>query len=234
MIDIHCHIIPGVDDGSPDMRTSVDMAVAAAGDGLKTIVATPHIQSEALSPAMIKKHVEILNARFMETGIPVTVVPGGEVASFLPVSMMKNYSINGNGYILLEFPHSHMPLSARETILNIMSEGLYVIIAHPERNPSVIRNPDILFDLVETTGACVQITANSITGGFGPVVKSCARHLIKKGSVTVIASDAHSAGSRKPALSEGLKVAAKIVGHDRAERMVLDNPRSVILGLPVI
>jgi len=233
MIDIHCHIIPGVDDGSPDMRTSMDMAVIAAGDGIKTIVATPHIQSEILTPDMIREKVAVLNERFSETGIPVAVVVGGEVAPFLPISLMKKFSINDNGYILLEFPHTHLPFSAKDTILNLISEGLKVIIAHPERNPTVIKNPDTLIDIIEATGAYTQITANSITGAFGPSIKSCAKHLLKKKMVSVIASDAHSTGARKPFLSDGLNAAAKIVGQELAEKMVYKNPQSVILGLPI-
>jgi protein-tyrosine phosphatase len=234
MIDIHCHIIPGVDDGAPDMRTSLDMAVIAAGDGIRTIVATPHIQSDTLTPGFIREQVDILNDKFSGIGIPVTVVPGGEVASFLPVSMMKNYSINGNGYILLEFPHTHLPFSAKETVSNLIFEGMKVVIAHPERNPTIIRNPDVLVDLVEETGAAVQVTGNSITGGFGPAIKACSKYLLKKNIVNIIASDAHSTGFRKPALDEAVKAASKIVGLEQAERMANDNPRSVILGIPLI
>jgi protein-tyrosine phosphatase len=234
MIDIHCHIIPGVDDGSPDMRTSLSMAAIAAGDGIKTLVATPHIQSEIMGPDVIREKVMMLNERFSEAGIPVSVAAGGEVASFLPVSTIRKYSINDNGYILLEFPHSHLPYTAKETVANIMSEGLRVIIAHPERNPSVIRSPEILVDIVESTGAGIQITANSICGEFGHAIKSCARHLLKKKIVTVIASDAHSAGLRKPVLAEGVKAAGKIVGLEAAEKMVRDNPRSILFGLPVL
>lgn len=234
MIDIHSHIIPGVDDGSPDMRTTLDMAVIATGDGIRTLAATPHIQSDALSPSMIMEKVAALNERFIETGIPLTVVTGGEVASFLPVSLMKHFSINGNGYILLEFPHTHLPISAKDTISQLVALGLKVIIAHPERNPTVIRKPEVLLNLIEATGAYIQLTANSITGGFGPAIKSCAKHLLKKRIPGVIASDAHSTGFRKPVLSEGVDAASKIVGRELAEIMVNENPLSVILGLPII
>lgn len=230
MIDTHCHIIPGVDDGSPDFRTSVDMAVVAAGDGIKTIVATPHVNSTALSPAMIREHVAALNLRFSETGIPVSVVTGGEVASFLPLEIMKQYSINGNGYILLEFPHSHLPVTSKETIRHLTMDGYKVLIAHPERNPSVIRNPRVLAEIINETGARAQITANSITGAFGMGIRSCARYLLKKNMVHVIASDAHSAGYRKPFLSDALAVAVKMVGEEKARRLVFDNPRAVIDG----
>ncbi len=234
MIDIHSHIIPGVDDGSQDMRTTMDMAVIAAGDGIRTIAATPHIQSDVLTPTMIMEKVTALNERLAETGIPLTVVTGGEVASFLPVSLMKQFSINGNGYILLEFPHTHLPISAKDTVSQLIATGLKVIIAHPERNPTVIRKPETLIDLIENTGAYIQLTANSITGGFGPAVKACAKHLLKIRIRGVIASDAHSAGFRKPQLSDGFEAASKIVGRELAEKMVNENPLAVILGLPII
>ncbi len=234
MIDIHCHIIPGVDDGSPDMSTSLAMASQATGDGITTLVATPHIQSERLTPEMIREQIRILNERFSEAGIPLSVVAGGELASFFPVSAMAGYSINGNGYVLLEFPHSHLPYTAKDTVEQIIRQGMQVIIAHPERNPSVIRSPEILVDMVESTGASVQITANSLTGAFGPAARSCAVQLLKKKVVTVIASDAHSAGTRKPVLSDGFKVAVKIAGQKAAEKMVMDNPRAIVLGLPVM
>jgi len=212
----------------------MDMAVIAAGDGIKTIVATPHVNSFDLTPAMIRAYVAALNTRLSDTGIPVSVVTGGEVGSFLPPGLIKGYSINGNGYILLEFPHSHLPANASETIRHLTLEGLKVLLAHPERNPSVIRNPKVLAGLVEETGARVQVTANSITGAFGMGIRACARHLLKKGLVHVIASDAHSTGMRKPCLSEALDVAVKILGKEQAMRLVFDNPRAVIDGENIV
>lgn len=231
MIDTHCHIIPGVDDGSPDVRTSVDMAVTAAGDGIKTIVATPHIHSGSLPFLKIKMCAEALNKKFEETGIPVTVVPGGEVASFVPVEIMTKYTINGNGYILFEFPHSHIPVKSREKIDQLVDMGHKIVLAHPERNPSVIKNPRILKTLIKETGARVQVTANSVTGAFGKTIQSCARHLLKKGWAHIIASDAHNAvGFRSPQLSQALEVAEKIMGTDKALKLVMDNPRAMIMG----
>jgi protein-tyrosine phosphatase len=230
MIDTHCHILPGVDDGSPDIRTSLDMATIAVDDGIRTLVATPHIDSPSLTALAVRQQVEAFNRRLTDEGIPLTVVPGGEVASFLPLRIMEAHSINGRGYILLEFPHSHLPVHAGETIRQIERDGFKVLIAHPERNPSVIRNPKVLAGLVAGTGALIQITANSLTGEFGPKIRACARYLLKKKLVHVIASDAHSAGFRRPVLSDALKVAEKMLGKDAASRLVSENPRAVIEG----
>lgn len=231
MIDTHCHIIPGVDDGSPDVRTSMDMAVTAAGDGIRTIVATPHVHSEALPFAKIRLYAEALTKRFTDTGIPVAVVPGGEVASFVPIDIMTRFTINGNGYILYEFPHTHIPVQSMEKLKQLVDLGHKIVLAHPERNPSVIKNPKILKTLIAETGARVQITANSVTGAFGKVVQACARRLIKKGWVHIIASDAHAAvGFRSPVLSEALAVAEKIMGKEKALKLVMDNPLAMIEG----
>lgn len=234
MIDIHCHIIPGVDDGPKDMDMSIAMARQAVSDGITTIAATSHIPDDRLSPEMIKKHIRIINERFSEEEIPLSVVTGGELPFYLPVSVMSGYTINGNGYVLLEFPHSHLPHTAQDTILEIIDNGMKVIVAHPERNPTVIRNPGIIIDIVKNTGAGLQITAGSLTGIFGSGPKSCAVRLLKKKVVTVIASDAHSSGTRRPVLSEGLRVASKFTGEKAAEKMVVDNPRSIIFGQPVL
>ncbi|GAB6097829.1 tyrosine protein phosphatase [Desulfatiferula olefinivorans] len=233
MIDTHCHILPGVDDGAPDMATALAMAAIAVEDGIRILAATPHIDSPMLTPSVIRQQVEALNRRLADANIPLTVVPGGEVASFLPLRVMETHSINGRGYILLEFPHSHLPVHAAETIRQIEKDGFRVLIAHPERNPGVIRNPGALADLVNGTGALVQITGGSLTGEFGTRIRSCARTLLKKKLVHVIASDAHSAGFRRPVLSEALTAAEKMLGPEAAGKLVRDNPRAVILGEPV-
>lgn len=231
MIDTHCHIIPGVDDGSPDVRTSIDMAVTAAGDGIKTIVATPHIHSDAMPFVKIKMYAQALNKKFSDTGIPITIIPGGEVASFVPVEIMADYTINGNGYILYEFPHSHIPVKSTEKIMQLVDMGYKIVLAHPERNPSVIKNPKMLKKLIDETGARVQITANSVTGAFGRSIQACARKLLKKGWVHIIASDAHaSIGFRSPQLSGAVDVAESIMGKEKALKLVMDNPKAMIEG----
>lgn len=231
MIDTHCHIIPGVDDGAQDLRTSMDMAVTAAGDGIRVIAATPHIHSGELSFAKIRLYVEALNLRLADKGIPVKIVPGGEVASFVPIEIMTKYSINGNGYILYEFPHSHIPVNSTEKLNALVEKGHRIVLAHPERNPSVIKNIKVLKELTQATGAKVQITANSLTGAFGRSIAACAKKLLKKDLVHIIASDAHAAvGFRSPQLSEAVAVAETILGKEKARKLVTANPKAMIDG----
>ena len=230
MLDIHCHIIHAVDDGAKTIDESIAMAKIAAKDGVRTIVATPHIGAKIISSDDIRNKVDELNDRLIELFIPVEILPGAEIISGIPVELIEKYTINGNGFVLIEFPHSHLPHNSFEIIRNITSHGLKPLIAHPERNPSIIKQPEILVDLVEKSGVGIQLTANSITGSFGRRIRKCSQYLLKKRVVHIIASDAHSENSRKPGLSLALKEAAKILGRKHAQKLVYDNPEAVING----
>lgn len=230
MIDIHCHILPGIDDGAQTMDASVEMAKIAAGEGISKIVATPHINENSPDFGVIMGRVAELNQRLGELSVPVDIFGGGEIVAGMPAEFVRQYSINSNGYVLIEFPHTHLPLSSESILNRYVAEGLKPVIAHPERNPSVIKNPGTLIALVNTTGAVVQITSASITGGFGRRIRLCSRYLLKKGIVHIIASDAHSPEFRPPVFSKGLEVAAKIIGRENARKLVYDNPEAVING----
>lgn len=229
MIDIHCHILPGIDDGPTDITESIEMARIAAADGITIIVATPHLKDRVNLAEKIISGVIKLNARLTELKIPVKILPGADVNVMVSLPSLKDYTINGTSYILYEFPYTHMPGNSRQIIFNAMSSGLHPVITHPERNPSVIREPGIVIDL-RAAGPLVQITADSLTGRFGPEAKECACYLLRKSAVDIIATDAHSPYDRKPVLSEGLQVAEKIVGKEAALRMVKSNPLAVIEG----
>jgi protein-tyrosine phosphatase len=227
MIDIHSHILPGIDDGAGTMDEAIEMARIAAADGIRTIVATPHIKSGAPRADEIAQAVSGFNAVLGREGIPVTVLQGADVPSHLNPADLPRYTLNGTRYILIEFPHSHLPASARETLFNISMAGLIPIITHPERNSSVIRKPEMLFDLLNSN-VKVQITADSLSGFFGADIAACARFLLKRGVVDLIASDAHSSTYRRPILSEAVRIAAKMIGKSEAVKLVTDNPDEII------
>lgn len=230
MIDIHCHILPGLDvDGPGDREASLAMGAIAAADGVRIIVATPHVQVEWLSADRIATAVDSLNDDFSQAGLPVQVVPGAEIAIHLPVSLFRLHSISATAYVLLEMPHTHFPHSARDKIFKALLAGLRPIVAHAERNGTILRNPSLLGELV-TAGALVQVTAGSLTGAFGEEAMDCARYLLKKGFVHFLASDGHSTRRRQPVLSEGLRAAIEIVGVDAARRLVETNPRAILSG----
>ncbi|HEA67205.1 MAG TPA: tyrosine protein phosphatase [Desulfobacterales bacterium] len=192
MIDLHCHILPDIDDGPSDISESIEMARVAAADGIKTIVAAPHIDHpgwpEAVGKAdlfeVIDEKVDLLNRCLNKEKIPVDILRGGEVSAFLPPDSCQRFTINHTSYLIVEFLHSHFPVNASEIIFNMTVSGLRPIISHPERNPSVIQNPERLHTLVQS-GALVQITAASLTGEFGRDAQACALHLLRQRMVSL-------------------------------------------------
>lgn len=229
MIDLHCHILPGLDDGAKSMDESIAMARIAAEDGVHTIVATPHIREHVYPVDFLLAMVAELNRQLTGHDIAVTIIPGGDVFAMLPLEQIDKYRIGGTPYVLVEFPYSHIPASAGEILFQLVLRGLRPIITHPERNPSVLRDPQVLLDLLGED-ILVQITADSLVGRFGREEQSCALHLLRQKAVHIIASDAHSVVGRVPKLSQGVQVAAKVVGREAALRLVRDNPGAVLAG----
>ena len=227
MIDIHCHILPGIDDGPQSMEESVSMARIAAEDGITHIVATPHIKYELTDPVSIKGLIAELNAILVSEGIPLTVLAGADISAVIDPALLNAYTVNGSRYVLLEFPYGRIPVSAHCTLFRFVSAGFRPIITHPERNMSVVSNPSLVSDLI-ARGALVQITAGSITGEFGPEAAMCSERLLRNGLVHFIGSDAHSSRRRLPLLSEAVRMAGKLIGQDAAISLVRENPRAVI------
>jgi protein-tyrosine phosphatase len=238
MIDLHCHILPGIDDGPKNMEESVAMARRAVADGIDHIVATPHVnasfavsgQSFEKDIAFFKSHVLQLYDRLKSEGLKIGIFPGAEIA--LPAIDEETISvlgINNTKYLLIEFPHTRLPSKAGEVIFNLNGKGYHPIVAHPERNPSIIDDPRKLMEL-RRMGALVQITASSLTDTIDPDVRQCARYLVKKDAVEFVASDAHSAVARPPVLSKAYQLVSKMVGSKKAEMLVWWNQVGVIRG----
>lgn len=227
MIDIHCHILPGFDDGAVDEPAALAMARTAAKDGVHTIVATPHLNTELHSAEEITGRTAKLNRLLEEENIPITILAGSEVASHIDLCHWQEYTLAGTNSVLVEFPHSHFPASAPELMHEAVAIGLRPIIAHPERNPGIMLNPNLLTPLVKA-GVRVQLTAQSISGTFGSAIQQCAYYLLRQKLVHFLASDAHSPDYRTPQLSKGLKIVSKILGKKQAMALVLDNPQDAL------
>lgn len=219
MIDIHCHILPGIDDGPPDMETSLEMARMAATDGIHTIIATPHLASAEYPKDILLEALAELNAQIKSHGIPLTVLFGAEVQAHIALAAADSFCLAGSSSLLVEFPHSYLPADSEDLIYSLVTNKITPIIAHPERNGQISREPWLLSPLIEL-GAKTQVTAESVTGELGMSAKNCTDYLLQKRQVHYIATDSHSPGFRKPILSKAVKQAARIIGKAEALKLV--------------
>ncbi len=232
MIDIHCHILPGVDDGPVDTEQALAMARTAVKDGITDMIATPHISDSFQNAEEIVKRTKDLNQALKQEGIPLTIYSGAELPSHYDLGAWGDFTINNGKYILIEFPHSHFPSMSTRLLKEGLKLDFWPIIAHPERNPGVIRNPDLLEPLIKM-GVKTQITADSITGTFGPAIQQCAHYLLRRNLVHFIATDGHPMPNRQPRLAAGLKTAEKILGKGNGESLVKNNPAAVLENRPI-
>ncbi|MED3985212.1 tyrosine protein phosphatase [Peribacillus simplex] len=221
MIDIHCHILPGVDDGSADMKESLNMARKAVEAGITHIFATPHHLNEKyvnVKSDIIDRAVR-LNESFHLENIPLTIHPGQEVRIhrdiFSSLDKEEILTLDDNGtYILLELPSGRVPSYTQEVIYELLLKGIIPIIVHPERNKELIANHKLLFELVQE-GALTQITSGSITGNFGKGIQSFSKKIIEHNLAHFIATDAHNIGSRGFTLQQAYETITKTYGIQR-------------------
>jgi protein-tyrosine phosphatase len=207
IIDVHCHILPGIDDGAKDMDTSLSMADIAQKEGISTLIATPHFWYGHYENSYeeVSKRVEELNVILKSKHINVNILTGQEV--FFDRHTLEHYrsgvikGLNSTRYILLELPMDRIPENVFESIYELQLLGAEIIIAHPERYMYIINKPSIINSFIEE-GCLFQINAGSITGKLGGSIKRTAQVLMQHNICDFLASDAHSTGSRRPVLSE--------------------------------
>jgi protein-tyrosine phosphatase len=201
MIDIHCHILPGIDDGPGTLEDTIALAKSALKEDIHTIIATPHHKNGRyinLKPDIIKKVTE-LNEILTKENIPLTILPGQEIA--LHGEILEGYdngeilTLDGTQYLFIELPATHVPRYTEEIVYELQLKNIVPIIVHPERNAEIIERPGILYELVEK-GCLAQITASSIVGAFGKRVKTFSEQLIDANLIHFIASDAHNLNKR--------------------------------------
>jgi protein-tyrosine phosphatase len=243
MIDIHAHILPGLDDGAKTWEQSLQMARLAVADGIKTMVATPHLfktrsvdLKEINHKKIILQHVDELRQKLLEEEIPLEIIPGCDFPlSFESLQLLENgqaLTINdANRYLLLELPDTSLPPATEEICFQLLSKGITPILTHPERHMIIQQMPHKLKRLIDQ-GCLAQMTGNSLTGWFGRGVKKLARQLVKLGYIHLLATDTHNLKSRPPLLSPALIELTWLVGEKRARAMVHDIPEKIIQGEP--
>jgi protein-tyrosine phosphatase len=240
LIDLHCHILPGLDDGSGSAEESLAMARLALQDGIHTIVATPHALDGVynLTPAEITGGVASFQTLLLTRGLDLRICVGADVhlspgiADRIKTGAVG--TINNTGkYFLLELPPQTIPSGVKEEIFSLKVQGITPIITHPERHPAILREMNLLYDFI-AMGALSQITAMSLTGEFGEGVQRGSQELLKHRLVHVIASDAHSADTRPPLLSRAVNEAAELTGSESfAVSLVKNIPAKILAGEPV-
>ncbi|NOH16244.1 tyrosine-protein phosphatase [Clostridium cochlearium] len=210
MLDIHCHIIPSVDDGADSLETSFNMLKIAEKDSTKIIIATPHfwIGHYENSYLDVVEKVKSLNEKIIENKMNIKILPGQEI--FLDNKTNKLYKegivncLNGGKYMLIELPMMDMPKSALDNIYELRIKGITPILAHPERYKYIVEKPSNINQFIRE-GCLIQINTGSIKGIFGKKIKKTAEILIKHGICNFIASDAHTIGNRCPGLLSSLE-----------------------------
>jgi len=230
MLDIHCHLLHGIDDGPRTLDQSIRLARHAVDHGITHAVLTPHIhhgrynndvKSIARAGAAFRVALELYS-------IPLQIALAAEVRicpELLTMIRQDNFhkvcvgGSEGANVLLLEFPHSHIPPGSEQLIQHLIDHHIRPLIAHPERNKMIHYQPSRLAAFV-SMGCLIQLTAGSVAGYFGSSSQKCSRYFLKKGWVNVLASDAHNLHSRPPELAEGVTAAAAVIGQEAADKLV--------------
>jgi protein-tyrosine phosphatase len=239
VIDLHCHLLPGIDDGARDLDDSVAMARAALAGGVEAIVATPHVSGNYPNePLALAGRVAQVQDAIDEAGVPLHVHQGAEIASSMLADLsdeqLRACALGGGRYVLLEPPYSGPAPFLDRLVFELARRGLDVVLAHPERIQAFHQHPDQLEKLVEQ-GALCSVTAGSVTGRWGRHVKDFTRGLFERGLVHNLASDAHDAQHRSPALAPQIEEAVAELPElaDWVDWLCTEVPRAIVSGEPV-
>jgi protein-tyrosine phosphatase len=235
VVDIHSHILPGLDDGPKTLEESVAMLHMAADSGTSDIVATPHANLEfAYDPELIDRKIQEVQGA---VGALPRIHRGCDFHLTMEniqdaLAQPAKYSIDGRGYLLVEFSDSLIPRTTQDIFDRFRTAGLTPIVTHPERNAMLQTRLDQLKSWVEN-GALVQVTAQALLGGFGRTARTVSTELMNRRLVHFIASDAHDSLHRTPVLSDAYRHVAKVWGEATAETLFFTAPRAAVQGEPI-
>lgn len=238
-LDLHSHILPGIDDGAADEDEFLAMAQVALQGGTVTMVATPHWDLDEMpTPGeSVSALVEECRRKLESRGLGLELLPGVEVRLNAGLYRLAEdreaiwgLTLAGNGkYLLVDLPLSDVPLGAEETLFRLQLHGYIPVLAHPERNRLLVDDPARLRDLVDR-GVELQVNSGSLLGNYGHAARRAAAALLREGLARLIASDAHHATERGPDLSAAWEMARYLVGLAAADALLRENPRAVLAG----
>jgi protein-tyrosine phosphatase len=235
VIDLHCHILPGIDDGAADLSISIEMARAFVADGVSAVACTPHILPGLYhnSGPDIRHATAQLQQVLDEEGISLRLVAGADnhiVPDFIGGLRSGHLlSLADTRYVLVEPPHHVAPPRLEDSFFNLMVAGYGPILTHPERLTWINTHYEAVQRLVQA-GVWMQVTAGSLAGNFGRNARYWSERMLDEGCVHILATDAHDVSQRPPILSKGRDLAAKRVGEEEAEHLVLTRPQGILLG----
>lgn len=233
MIDLHCHLLPGIDDGATDLETSLAMARMAVADGIEVIACTPHIMPgyyENDGPG-IRAAVDALQAQLVKAEIDLKLIPGADV--HLVPDMARGLAsghlqtLGNSRYFLFEPPHHVAPPRLEDAVFDVMTAGYHPLFTHPERLTWIEAHYETIKRIAHG-GAWMQITAGSVTGLFGKRPQYWSERMLSEGLVHVLATDAHNLRRRTPLLSAAVEAVAKRLGDEAAIDMVVTRPAAVL------
>jgi protein-tyrosine phosphatase len=236
LIDLHSHLLPGIDDGSKDLAMSLAMARVAASDGISTIACTPHILPGVYnnSGPAIRRAVAWLAERIAEAGIPISLVTGADVhiAPDLDFQLRdgRALTLNNSRYLLLEPPHHVLPPRLEDLIFGLQAAGYVPIVTHPERLLWVEGHYDLIGRLASSS-VLTQITAGSLMGRFGRRPQYWAERMLDEGLCHLLATDAHNTGQRPPRMADARDFVARRLGDDEAINLLLRRPQGILDNL---
>jgi len=239
MIDVHCHILPGIDDGASDLTESLALLQLAVADGIQRMVATPHINPGYFdnNQTTIQQALGQLRQALFQQQIPIEIAAAAEIrvtADLMPAFEQGQLPILGHWQqqqvLLLEFPHSHIPAGSDKLVKWLMQRGVIPMIAHPERNRDVQNDPKLLAPFIRA-GCLFQLTASSLLGDLGSRHQDCAHLLLAQRLFTVMASDSHNVLRRPPRLAAARDLVSQLTDETYANDLVVHHPHLITAAL---